>query len=303
MILRMFQEPRPPYLPQRTSTSWVWDAMGGGVQFTITVLGRFIYMFWASWQASLVMLVVLPLMSLSTAALTKVTQSQPTAKNENYANASRIVYSTASFIKTVLSLNACRDMIHMFENSIDKAYEAATSRVVLLDLCNGSMMGALLMSYVMLKLHLSFLLYSVVRYMGCDPSGGVGGNTTCTVSCVDIFGALTVISFGVMGLPQVVVSLEVITNIRSAVFTALCVMKRHGNGSTDKNGQGGNYALKEMPVFTGDNKMDGNTKSKINKRKSVLFTNYAIYSSFSDGIKPDLKGIIQFKNITFAYPS
>jgi hypothetical protein len=32
-------------------------------------------------------------------------------------------------------------MIRKFENAIDKAYEAATSRVVLLGLCDGGVMG------------------------------------------------------------------------------------------------------------------------------------------------------------------
>jgi ATP-binding cassette subfamily B (MDR/TAP) protein 1 len=49
--------------------------LGGGFQFTITVLGGIIYAYWASWQASLLVLAVLPLMSLSAATLTKVTQS------------------------------------------------------------------------------------------------------------------------------------------------------------------------------------------------------------------------------------
>jgi ATP-binding cassette subfamily B (MDR/TAP) protein 1 len=76
-------------------------------------------------------------------------------------------------------------------------------------------MGAFLMLYVMLTMYGSFVLYSAVRETGCDPSGGVEGNTTYAVSGVDIFGTFTAISFAGMGLPQVAVYLEAIANARS----------------------------------------------------------------------------------------
>jgi ATP-binding cassette subfamily B (MDR/TAP) protein 1 len=80
--------------------------LGEGIQFTITVIGGFIYAFWESWEVSLIILAVVPLMGGTASFMMAVSTKQTERKNKNYAETGGIVYNTISAIRTVFSLNA-----------------------------------------------------------------------------------------------------------------------------------------------------------------------------------------------------
>jgi len=263
----------------------VGKKLGEGIQSLASVLGGFAYAFWASWQAALVILAVLPLMVTSGLVVAKFNERLTTSKDKSYADAGSIVYSTSSSIKTVLSLNACQDMIDKFHKAIEKAYHVAASKAWILGLCSGGAMAAFLMTYVAVTLYGSYLLYAAVRSTGCDPSGGMPGNIICPVSGADVFGALIGLSFGGMGMQQVSIALECLANARAACYPAICAINRNAaNGDMPQ----------QMPI---------SSVEQGEKRTSVTLPKYKIDSSSTDGLKPSLKGRIQFKNVCFAYPS
>ena len=58
--------------------------MGEGIQFTATVIGGFIYAFYESWEVSLIILAVVPLMAGSASFMLTVTTKQTERKNQTY---------------------------------------------------------------------------------------------------------------------------------------------------------------------------------------------------------------------------
>jgi ATP-binding cassette, subfamily B (MDR/TAP), member 1 len=52
------------------------------------------------------------------------------------------------------------------------------------------MLGSFLLLYCILALYGTALLYKDVEDSGCDPSGAVKDNETCTSSGSDVFGAM-----------------------------------------------------------------------------------------------------------------
>lgn len=244
--------------------------LGEGIQFTVTLLGGLVYAFYASWRTSLIILAMVPVMAISSVFLLKMNQSQTTSRNESYAEAGSIVYATVSAIRTVLSLNACDTQIDKFAVATEAAYYATVSRLPLVGLSNGTVMGSFLLAYVALTLYGSYLLYDAVRDTGCDPSGTVEGNDTCSVSAMDVFGALMGVSFAAMGLPQVSVAFEALTGARAACYPAIVAMNRKVGHDTDDE---------RLPE-------------------------YIIDSSSDDGMKPlSVEGVVEFREISFAYPT
>jgi ATP-binding cassette subfamily B (MDR/TAP) protein 1 len=59
--------------------------LGEGIQFTVTVIGGFIYAFYESWEVSLIVLAVLPLMAGTASFMMLVTTKQTERKNQTYA--------------------------------------------------------------------------------------------------------------------------------------------------------------------------------------------------------------------------
>mmetsp|Transcript_20583 Transcript_20583/g.59736 ORF Transcript_20583/g.59736 Transcript_20583/m.59736 type:complete len:1251 (-) Transcript_20583:552-4304(-) len=260
--------------------------LGEGVQFTLTMLGGFAYAFWASWKTSLVVLAVLPLMAIAGVFVLKVTQSQTARANENYAEAGSIAYTLVSAVKTVLSLNACRTMIEKYNAATEKAFRAAAGYMPIVGCANGSMMGSFIVSYLLLTLFGSYLLYDAVRKTGCDPSGVVTTNTVCDPSAMDVFGALMGMTFGAVGLPQISTAIEALQGARQACYPAIEAMNR-------KRGEG---------VDDPENAIVAKKNEK--RRGSVALPKYVIDSSSSAGMKPsDTKGNIHFENVSFSYPT
>mmetsp|Transcript_3513 Transcript_3513/g.8954 ORF Transcript_3513/g.8954 Transcript_3513/m.8954 type:complete len:1406 (+) Transcript_3513:103-4320(+) len=261
--------------------------LGEGVQFFFTFLGGFVYAFYSSWRTSLVLLAVVPFMSASILFFMKTSQNQKKRSNESYAEAGSIVLMAASAIRTVYSLNASQFFIDKYSNATEKAYQAAASRVALLGLANGMVMGSVLfLRSAVLTLYGSYLLYDQVRNEGCDPSGALGDfNIACEPDGQSIIGALIGITLGAAGIPQLSLAIESFTDTRAACYSALCVMER--KLESDRDG-----TLK-------------NSSKKVSCSAMVnSLPEYAIDSSTSEGKSASsLNGEIRFDNVSFSYPS
>ena len=182
--------------------------LGEAIQFTCTIIGGFIYAFYVSWRVSLVILAVVPLMMAAGFFMLKVTLTQTSRSNQNYAEAGSIVYTSLSSIKTVHSINAVPIMLKKFTDATTKAYKAGASFVIWVGFGNGLVFASFLVSYVALTLYGAYLLYTDVAKYGCDPSGGHNGNRACSVTGTDVFGASFGISFAGMTLPQLSAAIE-----------------------------------------------------------------------------------------------
>ena len=149
------------------------------VQFGVTFCGGIGYAFWAEWRTSLAVLAVSPFMVLSSLFLLKMNTSVTARANSSYAKAGSIVQTSVSSIRTILALNAVQIMIDRFQMATKEAYKGAVSQVGMLGLANGSTLVSMLLSYVVIILFGTWLLYDQIREDGCDPSGMVPGADKC----------------------------------------------------------------------------------------------------------------------------
>ena len=151
-------------------------------------------------------------------------------------------------------------------------------------------MAVFLLSYIPVTLYGSYLMYTDLVQTGCDPSGAVLTNETCSPSAFEVFGALMGITFGGAVLPQISASLEAFMGSRSACFHALIAINR----KTPRDGQDEKVVKRDVLKI----------KSLQSRSKSLCLPKYVIDSSSLDGLKPKkVSGSIQFKNVSFSYPT
>jgi len=260
--------------------------LGEGIQFSTTVIGGFIYAFYVSWRVSLSILAAVPLMAGSAAFMMTVTTKQTERKNKDYAETGGIVYTTISAIRTVFSLNASETMIVKFKTATKKAYDNTVSFSYLVGFGSGMMMASFLVSYIILTLYGSYLLYDEVGKTGCDPSNTLGDtNTPCRTIGTEVFGALMGISFGAMGLAQISNALEAFVGARAACHPALAAIHR---------------------TVEADEIKDTDVEAAVAeaRRSDMILPKYVIDSSSEEGKKPNsIDGVIEFKDLSFAYPT
>uniref|UniRef100_A0A7S2L570 Bile salt export pump n=1 Tax=Leptocylindrus danicus TaxID=163516 RepID=A0A7S2L570_9STRA len=249
-----------------------------GVQFLTTVVGGFAYAFYASWRTSLIMFAVSPIMVIPLILLTRLNETRTTRANDAYAKAGSVAYSTVSSIRTVLSLNACEVCIDKFKSATLEAYVTSTKLAGYEGFVNGFMMGAFILSYVALTLYGAYLLYDDVRSSGCDPSATDPTNSPCDPSASDVFGAMFGVTFSASVLPQVGNAIAAFSKARVACAPALrAINRRLGSDASPAKSN------------------DSSTSPDLPK--------YEIDSSSPEGLKPDITGTIEFKNVKFHYPS
>lgn len=259
--------------------------LGEGVQFTTTVIGGFFYAFYASWQVSLVVLAVVPLMAGTSGFMMTVTTKQTERKNKGYAETGGIVYSTISAIRTVFSLNAAETLIDNFKAATQKSFDSSVSFTFLVGLGSGGMMASFLVSYIALTLYGAYLLYDQVGKTGCDPSNTVGENA-CSIIGTEVFGSLMGISFGAMGIGQIANALEAFVGARAAAHPALLAVNR----TVESNAE-----LENKDIEADDVSSD---------KKDIPLPKYVIDSSSDTGKKlSSITGDISFRNVSFAYPT
>ena len=178
------------------------------VQYFVTFAGAVGYAFYASWKVSLAVLGISPFLFVSVYFLLKMNQSQTARSNATYAHAGSIVNTAISSIRTILSLNAVERTIDEYKQATKEAHDGAVGQVWLVGLAYGSQFSSFMLSYVVVTLFGTWLLYDNVTESGCDPSGTVDTNERCDPAGVDVYGALMGISFGAAVLPQISVSFE-----------------------------------------------------------------------------------------------
>ncbi|EEC42789.1 predicted protein, partial [Phaeodactylum tricornutum CCAP 1055/1] len=178
------------------------------LQFFVSFVGSLAYSFWASWQTSLVTLLITPVMFASSLFLLKMNKSQTLRANATYAKAGSIVNMAVTSLRTILSLNAVERVIEMYQEATAEACQGAVSQVWLVGLATGCQLGSFLLSYVVITLFGSYLLFDNVRDSGCDPSGTTDGVPACDPSGADVFGALMGVTVAAFVLPQVSVALD-----------------------------------------------------------------------------------------------
>ena len=257
--------------------------LGNGFQFTITFIGGIAYAFWAEWRVSLLLLTTVPFLGASGLFLVKLNQSQSARANAGFAEAGSIVQTSVSSIRTILSLNAVRTLIGRFVNATEKAYQNGIRLLYWIGLANGLMMVSMMLGYMVIALYGAYLLYDNVRSTGCDASGSVPSNTPCDPDGADILGSLMGITFAAAVLPHVSVGIEAFTDARAACYPAIQVINRK----------------------VGDEDLSATATGPIRRGSSTVpLPKYVIDSSSTDGVKLDsVDGNIEFKNVTFAYPT
>ena len=264
--------------------------MGDGVQFTVTALGGLTFGFWCSVKLSLILFAIVPLLAAAVGLIIKLNQTKTVRASKSYAEAGSIAYSSVSSIRTILSLNANEKVIGKFEEATQEAYLGATRHVVYLGAANGAMWAVFLFAYLPLTLYGSYLLYSEVGETGCDPSGAIEANESCSITAFQVLGSLLGITFGGAVIPIIIGSVESFVDARSACFPALVALHR----KSTREGQ----SAKSL-------KRDEAIRESLRRRSAITsLPPYAIDSSSPDGSKPKtVEGHIKFQDVSFRYPA
>lgn len=158
------------------------------------------------------------------------------------------------------------------------------------------------MLYCALTLFGIFLITRDVDKSGCDPSGGVAGNTTCGHNGTDVLGAMLGLTFAAQGISQVGSFFQTFTAARSAVFPAIQTIHR-------KNGTPGDIIYEPAKNVRDDSETEvsagmDNLESGNEKRIKAILPNYIIDPTSDDGVRPaKVEGALAFKDVDFAYPT
>jgi len=110
---------------------------GEGIQFTVTSIGGIIFALTMSWRVGLLVLSIVPLVSASALAVMKINQSQTESQSKAYSKAGSVAYQTVSSIRTVLALNAIPEMIKIYGQATQEAYNKAVRPLIKIGLVNG----------------------------------------------------------------------------------------------------------------------------------------------------------------------
>lgn len=271
--------------------------------------GSLVFAFYSSWQVSLAVLGITPFLVLSVSFLLKMNQSQIARSNATYARAGSIVSTAVSSIRTILSLNAAERTIDEYKAATKEAHDGAVEQVWLLGLAYGSQFASFMLSYVVVTLFGTWLLYDNVIDSGCDPSGTIDGNDRCDPSGVDVFGALMGVSFGAAVLPQISVSIE---KFMGKFAKPPCLLKStscQADLSLDNFFATGarEACYPALKVINRQKVMDEdktqNAPTTFRRGESEL-PPYVIDSSSNEGKTPEtVSGEISFDNVSFAYPT
>lgn len=254
---------------------------------------------WSSWKVSLVVLTLIPLMIGATNFLIQLTTTQTQRANSSYAKAGSIVYTTVSSIRTIHALNAVGDVIRQFTTATQEAYVGASIQVIMVGLANGIVMGIFCGVYIPVSWYGAYLLYDAVAETGCDPSGAVPDNVTCTPSAFHIVNALLGMTFAGAVVPQISGAIESFTGARSACYPAIEAFRRKTN-RTDASG----LLVEEEEEEFGNEHNEEATKQVVRRGDSTILPKYLIDSSSDSGLKPEnVVGNISFEHVTFAYPT
>jgi ATP-binding cassette subfamily B (MDR/TAP) protein 1 len=179
-------------------------------------------------------------------------------------------------------LNAVQIIIDRFVHATEKAYQEGIGLLQWIGFANGMLMASMILGYMVIALYGAFLLYDSVRNTGCDASGSVAGKTACDPDGADVVGSLMGITIAAAVLSQVSVGVEAFTDARAACYPAIQVINRK----------------------VGDEDLSDTATGPTRRGSANPLPKYVINSSSKDGVELDsVDGSIEFKNVTFAYPT
>lgn len=289
------------------------------IQYVVTFSGAMAYCFYSSWQVTLAALTVSPLMYVTTVWLIKLNTTQSSQTNKAYAKAGSIATTSISSVRTILSLNAVERTIGHYTDATKLACDKAIGNTWKMGLANGTEIGSFMLSYIIVTLLGSYLLYDNVKETGCDPSGTIEDNVRCKPAGKDVLGVMVGIEFAAAVIPMIAISLEALTEARVACFPAFEVINRKRKEKTEaddaeenqnpQNPQSPEVVLDNTTSGSSDNDNDCNAISS--KKETSTFTQlrpklpeYRIDSTSSLGIQPaSIIGAIEFQGVSFAFPT
>lgn len=111
---------------------------GEGIQFFTTGVGGIVFAFYSSWRIAFVVLCVIPFCSIAAFMVMKLNQQKGTSASKTYKRAGGIAYSTVSAIKTVLSLNASKQMIRQYCEATTEAFNSSVKVLIAQGFWNGT---------------------------------------------------------------------------------------------------------------------------------------------------------------------
>lgn len=122
---------------------------GEGFQFLTTGIGGLAFAFYSSWRVALVVLAIVPLVAILAMMVLEMNQSKGTRAARSYRKAGGVAYSAVSSIKTVLSLNAIKDMIESYKEATLEAYKTSVRLLVKQGFANGKFSSKLVFNPVL----------------------------------------------------------------------------------------------------------------------------------------------------------
>jgi ATP-binding cassette, subfamily B (MDR/TAP), member 1 len=289
---------------------------GDGIQFFTTGLFGLAFGFYSSWQVALLVLAFLPIVSIMALSVVTLNQTRSARAAKYYGRAASVAYTTVAEIRTVYALNAVPEMIRQYTQATQDAFDLAVRIVFREGLANGGMLGSFMVLYCILVLYGSSLLYKDIEETGCDPSGSVSDNETCSNAGSDVFGAMLGIMFAAQGISQVGNCIEAFTEARTAAYSALLAIHRKPGSPPETIYKTDEEVLDDSKSTTGSDLQDtthgsdhGSRKSKQQDQNSTkiikaILPKYEIDSFADGGLKPDhVPGRLDFKDVHFHYPT
>ena len=128
--------------------------VGDVINYSVQTIGGFIVAFYLSWELTLVLLSVFPLIAWSTTYLTKAVQGAVSQVLNNYARAGTIAYEALSNIRTVSALNHQQRVVDRYEEQLQEAKEVGVTKGWKVGLGNGMVFG------------FSFFMYAIGFWYG-----------------------------------------------------------------------------------------------------------------------------------------
>ncbi|KAL7574665.1 hypothetical protein ACA910_003011 [Epithemia clementina (nom. ined.)] len=295
----------------------VGKKLAAGVQYFVTFLASMAYSFYASWQNALMVLAISPAMFLSALFMVEMNTSQSARANASYARAGSVVATAVRCIRTIFALNAVEHVINDYQQATLEAQDGAVQQVWLVGLATGCQMGSLVISFMVVTLFGTWLLYNNFHDNGCDPSGTVDGNDTCNPSSLDILGSLFGVFIAASVLPQVSVTIEALAAARFACYPAIAAIQRttirhfaerspHTDGCKGVEKHVADGTKQDSVAEGGDGDGTDAEAGKICLRRGELkeLPPFVIDSASNSGIKPQsVLGHIVFDGVDFAYPT
>lgn len=279
---------------------------GEGIQFSTTIIGGLIYAFWEEWRVTMLVFAFSPFIAYFAMAVVQINQTKTTRSSAAYSRAGGVAYATVSGIKTVLSLNAVPTMVEQYKDATTEAFNLSVKPLVRQGFVNGMMLGSFIALYLVVTLYGSFIIFRDIRDTGCDPSGALLDNTTCTSTAPNVLGALFGIAFGAQGAAQVGTFLELFGTARVAAGQAIMAIKRKPGQPEEKF-----YHREEQKgddddsASVGSSMVSGNDMIETPEgRIKAILPAYEIDSMSTVGLKPEkVEGKLSFDGVEFYYPT